>query len=56
MLLGGTQMTEKELSQNIVNEAKNLGWLVNRPWLSKFSPAGYPDLTMVRAGRFCGGN
>ncbi|KKL75268.1 hypothetical protein LCGC14_2056560 [marine sediment metagenome] len=44
-------MTEKKLSQNIVNEARDLGWLVNRPWLSIYSPKGYPDLTMVRGGK-----
>ena len=43
-------LTEKELSQSIVSEAQKLGWLVNRPWLSKFSPAGFPDLVLVRDG------
>jgi len=41
-------MTEKELSAQIVREAKNCGWLVARTWLSKFSPAGEPDLRMVK--------
>ena len=41
-------LTEKELSQNLVNEARNCGWKVYRTWLSKFSPAGFPDLFMVR--------
>ena len=42
------EMTEKELAKNIVKEAKNCNWLVARTWLSKFSPAGEPDLRMVR--------
>ena len=45
------KMTEKELSRQIVREAKNCGWLVARTWLSKFSPAGEPDLRMVRNGK-----
>lgn len=44
-------MTERELSRNIVREARQLGWLVARTWLSKFSPAGEPDLRMVRNGK-----
>ncbi len=45
------EMTEKELSAQLVREAKNCGWLVARTWLSKFSPAGEPDLRMVRNGQ-----
>jgi hypothetical protein len=45
------QMSEKELSRNIVKEAKDLNWLVYHTWLSKFSPAGFPDLCMVRGNR-----
>ena len=44
-------MTEKELSAAIVKAARECGWLVARTWLSKFSPAGEPDLRMVRTGR-----
>ena len=43
-------MTERKLSQNIVDEARNLGWLVNRPWLSIHSPKGFPDLVLTRGG------
>ena len=42
-------MTEKELAGHIVKAAKEMGWLVGRTWLSKFSPAGEPDLRMVKA-------
>lgn len=41
-------MTEKDLSQHIVNAARECGWLVWHPWLSIHSARGYPDLTMVR--------
>jgi len=44
-------MTEKELSAQIVREAKNCGWLCYHTWLSKYSPAGFPDLAMVRNGQ-----
>ena len=44
-------MTEKELSRSIISVAREAGWLVARTWLSKFSPAGEPDLRMVRPPR-----
>ncbi len=44
-------MMERELSASIVSAARECGWLVNRPWLSKFSPPGFPDLCMVKDGR-----
>lgn len=44
-------MTEKALSKAIVSVAKECGWLVARTWLSKFSPAGEPDLRMLRNGK-----
>lgn len=44
-------MSEKSLSQHVVHAAKECGWLVARTWLSKFSPAGEPDLRMVKDGR-----
>jgi len=44
-------MTERELSNNIVKEAKELGWMVYRTWNSMHSPAGFPDLIMIRHTR-----
>jgi len=46
----GLKMTEKQLSQSIVDEARNCGWKVNRPWLSIHSPKGFPDLVLTRDG------
>jgi len=43
-----TQITHKQFSQNICDLARYLGWEVYRTWNSRHSPAGYPDLTMVR--------
>lgn len=40
-------MTEKDLSQAIVDEARTLGWLVYRVWNSQHSPAGFPDLVLL---------
>ena len=42
------EMTERELAQSIIHAARECGWLVARTWLSKFSPAGEPDLRMVK--------
>ena len=44
-------ITEKEFSQQIVDAARTFGWKVYRTWRSIHSPAGYPDLTMVRRDR-----
>jgi hypothetical protein len=44
-------MTEKELSQSLVNAARTMGWRVYRTWNSIHSPKGFPDLTMVRGDR-----
>ena len=44
-------MTEKELSQNVVDAARSFGWMVYRTWRSIHSEAGYPDLTMVKPPR-----
>lgn len=46
----GLKMTEKELQQSIVDEAKNLGWLVYFTWSSIHSPRGIPDLILTRGG------
>ncbi|HMM41923.1 MAG TPA: hypothetical protein PKA95_08485 [Thermomicrobiales bacterium] len=42
------EMSEKDLSQLIVDQARALGWLVYRTWNSQHSPAGFPDLVLVR--------
>ena len=44
-------LTEKEMQANIVREAKALGWQVHSTWNAMHSPAGYPDLTLVRDGK-----
>lgn len=44
-------MTERELSQALVNAARTMGWKVYRTWNSINSPKGFPDLTMVRNSR-----
>ena len=41
-------VSEKQFSQQVVDLAKILGWKVYRCWLSIHSPAGFPDLTMVK--------
>ena len=43
-------MTEKQLSQTIVDAARDCGWLVYRTFNSRYSPAGYPDLHLIRNG------
>lgn len=44
-------ITEKQFSQQVVDLARLLGWKVYRTWTSIHSPAGFPDLTMVRGDR-----
>lgn len=44
-------ISEKEFSQRVKEQAEALGWLVGRVWNSQNSPAGFPDLTMVRGQR-----
>ena len=46
-------LTEKQLSDNIVSLARALGYLVHRDptWRATGTDAGYPDLTLVRGGR-----
>lgn len=45
-------ITEKQLSDNIVNLARMLGWLVHRDptWRATGADPGYPDLTLLRKG------
>jgi hypothetical protein len=44
-------VSERQLREAIVECARRLNWLVYWTWNSKHSPAGMPDLTMVRDGR-----
>lgn len=45
------RLTEKQFSQQVVDLAKVFGWRVYRTWLSVRSPAGFPDLVLVRRDR-----
>jgi len=42
------EITEKQFSQQIVDLAKMFGYLYYRTWRSIHSPAGFPDLCLVR--------
>ena len=46
-------MSEKALSDHIVNLARMLGWLVHRDptWRATGTDAGYPDLTLAKDGQ-----
>jgi len=41
-------VTEKQFSQAVVQLAGYCGWKVYRTWLPIHSPAGFPDLILVR--------
>ena len=45
------RLTERAFSQQVCDLARLYGWLVYRTWNSIHSPAGYPDLTLVRPPR-----
>ena len=42
---------ERDFRQLVVDYARTVGWKVYFTWNSQHSPAGYPDLTMVRGTR-----
>lgn len=44
-------MRERDFSQQVVTLAQRLNWEVYRTWLSIRSPAGFPDLVLVRPPR-----
>ena len=44
-------VTEKHFSQQVVDLAKMLGWRCYRTWLPIHSPAGFPDLVLVKPPR-----
>ena len=41
-------ISEKDFRQQIVDLARIFGWMVYFTWRSKHSPAGFPDLVLVR--------
>src|SRR5690349_5459446 len=45
------KQSEKQFGQAVVDYARIRGWLVYRTWNSKHSPAGFPDLCLVRRER-----
>jgi hypothetical protein len=50
-VFGDTLVTEKQFSQQVVGIAHLLGWTVFRTWSSRHSPAGEPDLRLIRPPR-----
>lgn len=45
------EKTEKQFQAIVVELAQYLGWMVYHTWNSMHSPAGYPDLVMLRGDR-----
>lgn len=45
------RLTEKQFSQQVVDLAKMLGWRIYRTWLPIHSPAGFPDLVLLKPPR-----
>jgi len=43
---------EAHFQREVVKLARAFGWRVYHPWLSVHSASGWPDLAMVRDGRF----
>ena len=43
--------TEKEFQAAVVKHAKMVGWMVYHTWNSRHSPAGFPDLILLRHDR-----
>lgn len=44
-------ITEKQFEAQVKDLAKIFGWLYYHTWRSIHSPAGFPDVVMVRQGR-----
>ena len=44
-------MPERELQREVAELAKLFGWLAYHTWRSDHSPAGFPDLVLVRGDR-----
>lgn len=47
------QMSEKTFQQRIRNLAEEMGWRVYAVYDSRKTPAGWPDLTLVKGERLC---
>lgn len=45
------RILEKQWQGTVVKAARLLGWKVQFHWREKHSPAGWPDLTLVRGTR-----
>jgi hypothetical protein len=45
------KLSEKAFMRQVIDYARLMGWSVYHPWISVRSEPGYPDLTLVRAGR-----
>jgi hypothetical protein len=43
--------SEKELQENVIAMARQLGWMVYHPYDSRRSTPGYPDLTLCKGRR-----
>ncbi len=44
-------VTEAQFLRQVIDLASILGWSNYHPWLSRFSPRGFPDLVLVRPPR-----
>ena len=44
-------VTEKQLMQEVTRLARRAGWKIYHTWRSDNSPAGFPDLVMVKGER-----
>jgi hypothetical protein len=44
-------VSERELTGYVRDVARAFGWRRYHTWLSKHSPAGFPDEVLVRSGR-----
>lgn len=44
-------MSEKQFREQVIDLARWLGWRLYFTWQSIHSPAGFPDLVLVRRGR-----
>lgn len=44
-------MTERDLLKSVMETARDCGWLVHHETFSVYSPAGLPDLIMVKPPR-----
>lgn len=44
-------ISERDFARSVTDAAKLLGWRVQYHWSERHSPAGWPDLSLVRDGR-----